>query len=149
MFVQIALMLVFCPVEILQGLDFHCYGSFYLTRHAVIYFLYRGQVLRIRIIDAGTVSCAFIVTLLVYASRIDGAEIELEYPFQPDYVCLIRNVHCLCISCGVSVDLTVCGVEDITVGIADLGGYYTVDQLKVTLGSPKAAGCEIDILSQF
>ena len=75
MLYQIVLMPLFCLEEVSEGLQFYGKRLPQPGGDPLERCLKHGQVGRIRIVDAGTVTGAFVVPLTVQAQRVDNTEI--------------------------------------------------------------------------
>ncbi len=144
--VEIILMAVLGPVEVLERLHLHGQRRLEFSGNPVADVLDRWKVLGVRVIDAGAVTGADVLPLLVDAGGVNGPEVDLENPLQPDIVGVIGHVHRLGVACGVRADLAVCRVEDVAVGISRLGGDHSVNLFEIALSAPETACGKIDVL---
>ena len=145
-FVEVVLMVVFCGIEVLQGLFFHGQGLLVFALLLGIDLVDEGQVGSIGEIDSRAILRAAVVTLLVDAERVYGLEIESQQELQADHLRVILDAHGFGKPGFVGTHLLVSRMGCDAIGVA----YFRLNDsrhlLEVMLCAPEASSCQKDFL---
>ena len=124
--VQIGLVALLGLVEVPERLQFHHQGSAGFGFLFCVNALDAGLFGRVRVIDAGAVPRALVMSLPVQAKRVDDAEKQLCKFFQADALRVVGDPYRLGKAGGVCINLFVFGIGGISVGVSADGFLYSV-----------------------
>ena len=142
---QIVLVVLFGPVEVLQGKEFDSEGLAQGGGAAVQGGADTGNLVVSHEIDACAVAGAFVFALFVEAERVDGPEEKVRQVFLRDYIRIILQMNRFGVAGPVRVHFLVGGVLRETVGEAHLGEGHALHPGEKLLGAPEASGGEIQV----
>ena len=144
--VQIVLVIVLGGIEVDQRSNLHGKWLEQFLGHLPNLLFDNWQLRRVGVVDARTVLCAHVRTLLVDTQRVNGLEIHVEQEAKTRHLVIVGHMHGLGEARAVGAYVLIGRILSVAVSIAHLSSYHALHLLEKMLGAPEAPASQINFL---